>query len=46
LYKKLGIPKSQYKEPSQDSMFSKKENLNKQFEQLIALEMANIKMRG
>lgn len=47
LYKKLGVPKEQYKEQVADaSAFTKKENFNKQFEQLIALEMANIKMRG
>jgi len=27
-------------------MLNKKENFNKQFEQLISLELANIKMRG
>ena len=48
LYKKLGVPKDQYKENIQENMsqFQKKESLNKQFEQLIALELANIKMRG
>lgn len=49
LYKKLGIPKEQYKEKIHNdslSAFSKKETSYKQYEQLIALELANIKMRG
>lgn len=46
LYKKLGISKDQYKEKNEGSLFQKKEQLMKQFEQLVALELANIKMRG
>ena len=44
IYKKLGISSEQYKEPANE--YQKRENFWKQFEQLIALEMANIKMRG
>ena len=47
---KINYPKLKflYKENIQENMsqFQKKESLNKQFEQLIALELANIKMRG
>ena len=46
LYKKLGINKDQYKEKVEGSLFQKKEQLMKQYEQLVALELANIKMRG
>ena len=47
LYKKLGIPRDQYKETVEETAaYQKKETFNKQYEQLLALELANIKMRG
>ena len=43
-YKKLGVTRDQYKEPEDSKTGS--DHFYKQVEQLMALELANIKMRG